>query len=130
MCCVLITQSRPALCNPMDCSPSGSSVHEIFQTRILEWVAISFSRGSSQPRNQNPGLLNCRQILYQLSYKGSPIVAFKCIMFDMIENYKCDEGISFLTHSVDSLLIRLIIQNQMLRKNILQIFLWLLEAAS
>ena len=36
----------------MDCSPPGSSVHEIFQARILEWVAISFSRGSSQPRDQ------------------------------------------------------------------------------
>ena len=36
----------------MDCSPPGSSVHEIFQTRILEWVAISFSRGSSQPRDE------------------------------------------------------------------------------
>ena len=35
----------------MDCSPPGSSVHEIFQARILEWVAISFSRGSSQPRD-------------------------------------------------------------------------------
>ena len=37
----------PTLCNPMDCSPSGFSVHEIFQARILEWVAIPFSRGSS-----------------------------------------------------------------------------------
>ena len=37
---------------PMDCSPPGSSVHGILQARILEWVAISFSRGSSQPRNQ------------------------------------------------------------------------------
>ena len=37
---------------PMDCSPPGSSVHGIFQARILEWVAISFSRGSSQPRDQ------------------------------------------------------------------------------
>ena len=36
----------------MDCSPAGSSVHGIFQARILEWVAIPFSRGSSQPRNQ------------------------------------------------------------------------------
>ena len=36
------------LCNPMDCSSPGSSVHGIFQSRILEWVAISFSRGSSQ----------------------------------------------------------------------------------
>ena len=39
-------------CNPMDCSPSGSSVHEIFQARTLEWVAISSSRGSSRPRDQ------------------------------------------------------------------------------
>ena len=39
-------------CYPMDCSPSGSSLHGIFQTRILEWVAISYSRGSSQPRDQ------------------------------------------------------------------------------
>ena len=39
--------SRPILCNSMDCSPRGSSVHGIFQARILEWVAIPFSRGSS-----------------------------------------------------------------------------------
>ena len=38
-----------ALCNPMDCSLPGYSVHRILQARILEWVAISFSRGSSQP---------------------------------------------------------------------------------
>ena len=49
---VLVTQSCPTLCNPTDCSSPGSSVHEIFQARILEWVAISFSRGSSQPRDQ------------------------------------------------------------------------------
>ena len=40
------------LCNPIDCSPPGSSVHGIFQARILEWVAISSSRRSSQPRDQ------------------------------------------------------------------------------
>ena len=39
-------------CGPMDCSPPGSSVHGIFRARILEWVAISFSRGISQPRDQ------------------------------------------------------------------------------
>ena len=42
-----VTQSCPTFCDPMDCSPPGSSVHGIFQARILEWVAISFSRGSS-----------------------------------------------------------------------------------
>ena len=39
-------------CDPMDCSLPGSSIHEILQARILEWIAISFSRGSSWPRNQ------------------------------------------------------------------------------
>ena len=40
------------LCDPMDCSPLGSSVHGILQARTLEWVAISSSRGSSQPRDR------------------------------------------------------------------------------
>ena len=43
---VLVIQSSPNICDPMDGSPSGSSVHGILQVRILEWVAISFSRGS------------------------------------------------------------------------------------
>ena len=47
-----VTQSCPTLWDPLDCSPPGSSVYGIFQARILEWVAISFSRGSSRPRNQ------------------------------------------------------------------------------
>ena len=46
-------QSCLTLCNPMDCSLLGSSVHGIFQARILEWVAIPFSRGSSQLRSQS-----------------------------------------------------------------------------
>ena len=52
------------LCNPMDRSPPGSSVHGIFQARTLEWVAISSTRGSSQPRNRT--CISCigRQILY------------------------------------------------------------------
>ena len=49
---VLVTQSCSTLCNSMDYSPPGCSVHGIFQARILEWVAISFSRGSSQPKGQ------------------------------------------------------------------------------
>ena len=47
-----VAQSCPTLCNPIDCIPSGSSVHGILQTRTLKWVAIPFSRGSSQPRDQ------------------------------------------------------------------------------
>ena len=44
---VLVAQSGPTLCDPMDCSPTGSSVHGIFQASILEWVASSSSRGSN-----------------------------------------------------------------------------------
>ena len=49
---VLVTQSCPTLCNHMDCSPPGSSAYEILYARILEWIAIPFSRGSSWPRDQ------------------------------------------------------------------------------
>ena len=49
--CVYVL-SRVQLCNPMDCSLPGCSVHGISQRRILEWIAISSSRGSSQPRDQ------------------------------------------------------------------------------
>ena len=50
--CVLVMQSCPALCDPMDCSLPGSSVHGIFQARILEWLAMPSSRGSSRPSDQ------------------------------------------------------------------------------
>ena len=46
-----VAQSYLTLCDLMDCSPPGSSVHWIFQARILEWVAVPSSRGSSQPRD-------------------------------------------------------------------------------
>ena len=46
-----VAQLCPTLCDPMDCSPPGSSVHGMFHARVLEWGAISFSRGSFQPRD-------------------------------------------------------------------------------
>ena len=49
--CVLVAQSYLTPSDPMDCSPSGFSVHEILQASILEWVSILFSRGSSSPRD-------------------------------------------------------------------------------
>ena len=52
LCCCLTAQSCLTLCDPKDCSPPGPSVHGIFQARTLERVAIPFSRGSSQPRDQ------------------------------------------------------------------------------
>ena len=53
VCACIVSQSRLTLCDPMDCSPPGSSVHGILQARKLEWVAISCSRASSWPRDQN-----------------------------------------------------------------------------
>ena len=50
--CMLIALFCPILCDPVDCSPPGPSVHEILQARILEKVAISSSRGFSPPRDQ------------------------------------------------------------------------------
>ena len=112
----LVAQLCPTLCDPMDCSPPGSSVHGILQARILDWVAIPSSRGPNpripkprikprspalqadsllseppgKPKNtgvgslsllqgifltqeSKQGLLNCRQILYQLNSQGNPL---------------------------------------------------------
>ena len=62
--CFLVPKSCLTLCDPMDCSPPGSSVHGILQARILEWVAISLFPGSSWPRGQTLISLTGRQILY------------------------------------------------------------------
>ena len=68
---VLISQLCPTLCSPMDCSLAGSSVHGILQARILKWVAF-LSPGHLPNQGSNPGLLHCRQILYNLSYTVHP----------------------------------------------------------
>ena len=70
-----VTQSHPTLCSPVDCSQPGSSAHGIFQARILEWVAISSSRESSQSRNQTCVFcISCigRLILYHQCHLGNP----------------------------------------------------------
>ena len=72
----LVAKSRATLSNPMDCSPPGSSVHGISQARILEWVAISFSRASSRPRNWTCiSCVSCigRKILYHWSPFAFPL---------------------------------------------------------
>ena len=68
---VLVAQSSPTLCDLMDRSPPGSSVHGTFQARILEWVAIFSSRDRTQ--------ISCigRQTLYRLSHQGSIYVGAK-----------------------------------------------------
>ena len=64
-----IAQSCPTLCDPMDCSLRGSSIHGIFQARVLQWVAISFSGGSSQPRDQIWVSCIASRCFYCLSHK-------------------------------------------------------------
>ena len=54
------------------CNPMNYTVHGILQVRILEEIAIPFSRGIFPTQRWNPGLLHCRWILYQLSHQGSP----------------------------------------------------------
>ena len=72
-----LLQSCLTLCDPIDSSPLGFPVPGISQARILEWVAIAFSRRSSRPRDQtqgsNPGLPYCGQMLYRVSHQGSVI---------------------------------------------------------
>ena len=65
---VLVAQLCLTVCNPMDCSQSGCSVHGTLQARIQECVAIPFSRGIFPTQGLNPSLLYCRQILYCLTY--------------------------------------------------------------
>ena len=62
--CCAVAKSCPTLHDPMDCSPPGSSAQSIFQARMLEWVAVSFSREPSHPRGLNLPLLLGRQVLY------------------------------------------------------------------
>ena len=68
---MLIAQCCLTLCDRMECSPPGSSVHGILQARILDWVAISSSRGSFRARNRTQ-VFCIAAILYHLS-QGSPL---------------------------------------------------------
>ena len=76
----LCAQSCLTLCNPRDCSPPGSSVHGIFQATMLEWVAISYSRGSSQSRDwTHISCVSCigRQILYLFATWEAHVICMK-----------------------------------------------------
>ena len=72
---VLITQSYSTLSALMDCSLSGTSVHEIIQTRMLEWVAIPFPGDLSNPGIE-PGLLYCRQVIYCLKKASQYFISY------------------------------------------------------
>ena len=74
---VLVAQSCQTLCEPMDCLPPSSFVHGILQARMLEWVAIPFSRRSSQFRDRTHiscVSCICRWILYPLSHLRKPFL--------------------------------------------------------
>ena len=80
---VLVAHSYPTLCDPMDCSPAGSSVNWILQARILECDAISFSRASSWPRDGNKVSAR-RHILYHLSHRdtaGQKLIFGECYCY-------------------------------------------------
>ena len=71
---MLVAQLCLTLCDPMDCSLPGSSVHGVLQARILEWVAMPFSSISSQPRDQIERRSSALQILYHLSHSNTEIL--------------------------------------------------------
>ena len=97
----LYMQSCLTLYDPMDCSPQDSSVPGIFLARILKWVTISFSRGSSQPRTgTHVSCISCidREILYLLHYLGSPWISiWDCKIFFILLY-----GICFTSNRSDS----------------------------
>ena len=70
--CCLVAKSCTTLCDTMDCSPLGSSVRGISQVKTLEWIAISFWRGSSQPRDQTLTSCISKRILYHWAAIGLP----------------------------------------------------------
>ena len=69
---MFVAQSLPILSDPMDCSPSGSSVHGVLLARILEWVATPFSRGSSRPRDRTRVSCIVGGFFYHLRHQRSP----------------------------------------------------------
>ena len=91
-CCVLCAQSCSTLCDPVDCSQSGSSAHGIFQTRKLEWVATSLLQGIFQTQGSNPHflhLLACstrrrrRRVIYAQGDSAQSLLS----VFTLAKNY-------------------------------------------
>ena len=98
---MLVTQLCLTLCKPMDCSLSGSSIHGILQARILDWVAISFSRVSSQPRNRTQ--FSCtagrfftnwamREHVISFSYKSKIFYFFPFCIIRVTSDYTIDNS--------------------------------------
>ena len=99
----LVIQSCPTVCKPMDCSPPGSSVHEILQARIPEWIAISFSKGSSRLRDWTwvsciPGrcfnLWVTREALFNITYTYKTLIGRESVIFKTTDDKEpaCNAG--------------------------------------
>ena len=73
-----VAQSCPTLCDPVDCSPPGSSIHGILQAQILEWGAIAFSRGSSRPLSVYQFELNMPNFSRQALFSQDKWQLIKC----------------------------------------------------
>ena len=80
MCICFVAQSCPTLCNPMDYSLPGSSVHGDSPGKNAQVGCHALLQGSFPTQGLNPGLLHCRQILYSLSHQGSPVNEWKKIL--------------------------------------------------
>ena len=104
-----VAQSCPTLCDPMDCSLLGSSVYGIFQARILEWVAMPFSRGSSWPRGQTcVSYSSCTAgRFFTTELLGKPLIVLNIIIWKYYYLYMVkpsDQGVTalekyFVVHS-------------------------------
>ena len=87
-----VAQLCLTLCDPMDCSLSSSSIHGIFQARVLEWVAISFSR-DIPTQGSNPGLLHYRQTLLPSEPQGKPTKMYTCINWQYFVIYETSKSL-------------------------------------
>ena len=96
---LFVTQSCLTLWNPMNCSPPGSSVYWIFQARILEWVAMPSSRGSSLPRDWiHISYISCigKWVLYHWRHLGSPVIVIAVIYKDLLSSKHCPEFFAYI----------------------------------
>ena len=105
--CCVVTKLCLTLCNPMECSPLHSSVHGISQARILQWVAISSSRGSSQSRDHWPPALAHR--FFAVEPPGKPICHFTLLCW----NFPCLWD--FCTYKIYQFVFLLLIVNLIIR---------------
>ena len=78
-CVCLVAQSRPALCDPINCNPPGSSIHVDSSEKNTGVGCHALFPGIFSTQGSNQGLLHCRQILYQLNYQGSPVYQCGCV---------------------------------------------------